>query len=506
MAKKNRSRSRGSDQAKTNARTICEPVFACQDMDPVQAERARAHANALCWARQERKALDKRLNNDHGLYEAIAAHRAESRAMAPKLAIPDAGIAYPKHPALAQVFNAMLASKASDVLLEMRPSISPSWHMRTAGETVLLAGELIRDKGESIPDAARLMPDVHAFLSEAAEAFGMENEDGSAIDWEDLPKPGAALADLGSHQLHVRIQSLPVYPAGFSLILRASATVVLTAEQEEESSKREAELQRLIKLIPVRREENAREYANERAAQLGARNNEHDALFAAVEAGDSATLGRMLEEGADPSWRIWRERSGNRGASRSMPTPLILAASLGHAECVSILLPFSEVDAVSFGGETALHAATRGGHLECMRLLIPASLVDAPNFEGRAALAEAAWVDAVEAVRLLAPCSMVNLGSGCLAPLGDSCEPEPHCTALWLAAQEGYFECCKILMEHGADPRIANPQGKTAITNEGRLDWRCLAALRSQAARFNEREALSAAIADPATRNSPRRI
>lgn len=492
MAKKNRSRSSYSDQAKTNAESICEPVFACQDMDPVQAERAKAHAKALCDARRERKALDLRLNNDHGLYEAIGAHRAESQALAPKPSIPDTGIAYPQHPALSQVFNAMLASKASDVLLEMRPSRSPSWHMRTAGETVPLAGAL--------------MPDARAFLSEAVEAFGMENADGSAIDWEILPKQGAALADLGSHQLCARIQSLPVYPAGFTLILRASANVVLTAEQEKESSKREAELQRLIKLVPVRREENAREYANERAAQLGARNKEREALFAAIEAGDSATLRRMLGEGADPHWRLWREMDENRGSSRSMPTPLILAASLGHAECVSILLPFSEVDAVSFGGETALHAATRGCHLKCMRLLIPSSLVDAPNFEGRAALAEATWVDAVEAVRLLAPCSMVNLGSGCLAPLGDLCEPEPYCTALWLAAQEGYSECCKILMEYGADPRIANPEGTTAITNEGRLDRRSLAALRAQAARFNERDALSAAIADHGKWSSPSRI
>lgn len=492
MTRKNRSRSRASKQSKESKASLRGPSPAGHDLAPALLERAKAHANALCKARRDSHALEERLRDDHGLSVAIEALREDASALAPEEHnTPDASEAYPKDEAFAKALNAMFGRKAYDLLLEIRPSKSPSWHMRSAGEMIPL-------------DSDTPMPDAGAFLHEAAKALGMENADGSEIDWESCPKQGFRVKDCGSHRLLARFQSHPVRPAGLSVILRATASLILTAKQQEARDKRESEIKRLIKQRPLRRSENERAYANEMAAKLGDRGPEHEALFAAIEAGDSEKLQRMLDSGADPHWRIWPQ-AGSMHFVRNMSTPLIFAAALGQAECVRILLPVSEADAVSFHGETALHAATRGSHFECMRLLIPASLVDAPDFSGQSALANAVWVNNVEAARLLAPSSTVNLGSGCLAPLGDICVPEPHCTALWLAAQEGYAECCKILIGHGADPRISDPQGKTPMANS-RLDRRAIKALRAQAARLDERDELSAAVANPGARRSPSRI
>lgn len=454
-----------------------------QDLDPVQSERAKTHADALCFARKESLALEARLRDCRDIDAAIASLGDMC----------DARQAYPQHQALGIVLSAMLKRGATDAHLIKRPKGAAEWSLRIEGQEIPV-------DGESMPDSA-------SFLREAADAFDIRTLDGSEINWEEWPMPGSGVADLGKHRLHSRFQSHPISPAGVFATLRATASPILTPEQLAAKENRQARLRVLLSMIPQRHEESRQLYVGEMLDRLGDRASEHKALFGAVEAGDAETLRRLLDEGADPKWRFWGTE-GNGDIWFSMATPLILAASLGHEECVGILLPVSDVDAVDFGGRTALHAAASHSppNLNCMRILIPASLVDAPNFDGNSALAEAAWLDNVEALRLLAPCSRINLGSGCLAPLGDMCEPEPHCTALWVAAQEGNVECCKILIEHGADPRIANPSGKTAITNDGCQDRGAMRALRAQAARLNERDALQASICKSKKRSAARRI
>lgn len=90
-------------------------------------------------------------------------------------------------------------------------------------------------------------------------------------------------------------------------------------------------------------------------------------------------------------------------------TPLRLAASKGHWECVQILLQSgARVDEVDRKGQTALFMAIAGNHIECVKLLLAAGAD--PN--GRR---------------------------------------ENICTPLYLAACAGFEDCIRLLLEAHAD-------------------------------------------------------
>ncbi len=88
-------------------------------------------------------------------------------------------------------------------------------------------------------------------------------------------------------------------------------------------------------------------------------------LKAAVENGDLADVRQHLQRGADVQ--------GTRIAGE--PTPLFMAASLGHLDIVKLLVSrgaeinATETDAV-YGGATPLHGAAGQGHLEVVRFLV----------------------------------------------------------------------------------------------------------------------------------------
>lgn len=54
-------------------------------------------------------------------------------------------------------------------------------------------------------------------------------------------------------------------------------------------------------------------------------------------------------------------------------TPLRIAATAGHADCVAYLIgQGAQVDLVDVKGQTALYVAVVNGHLDCVRILLEA--------------------------------------------------------------------------------------------------------------------------------------
>ncbi|WP_167040747.1 ankyrin repeat domain-containing protein [Burkholderia sp. Ax-1724] len=89
-------------------------------------------------------------------------------------------------------------------------------------------------------------------------------------------------------------------------------------------------------------------------------------------------------------------------------TPLILAAQTGSVECVRLLLPTSEPNAMDSDGRTALMWAAKeanAGAVECLKALLPASDAGKKDRRGKTALHLAASGGWPEAVELLAPLS-----------------------------------------------------------------------------------------------------
>jgi ankyrin repeat protein len=178
-------------------------------------------------------------------------------------------------------------------------------------------------------------------------------------------------------------------------------------------------------------------------------------LIEAAGRGDKAAVGSLTAQGAKG---FAREKGGL--------TALMLAAIMGHAECVELLLPVSDPLATDWEGKSALcHAAKkkRAGVVrallaasdpsqktpqgvtalmlaaeensaECVELLLPVSNAKETAEEGKTALHLAAYHRAAAAVRALLPAS---------DPLAKDCW---GATALMLAAAMGSPECVELLL------------------------------------------------------------
>lgn len=98
------------------------------------------------------------------------------------------------------------------------------------------------------------------------------------------------------------------------------------------------------------------------------------------------------------------------------------SAEKGHAECVQLLIPFSEPDQ---DDSQALLLAAQNGHTECVRLLIPVS-----DMEHCAALRSAA----------------MNGHNDCVALLKDVSNLDANKEALVWAVNNHHIECVKMLI------------------------------------------------------------
>ena len=154
-------------------------------------------------------------------------------------------------------------------------------------------------------------------------------------------------------------------------------------------------------------------------------------LYTAAQNGDAEKVHLCLNAGADGNWT-------NEAESKN--TPLHMAATNGHADCVRLLLaaPGSDVNRANENGETPLNMAAARGHEECVNLLLaaPGSDVNKANENGETPLIIASKQGHTECVRTLLTAPGIDVNKANMS--GN--------TPLALAATNGHTECVRTLL------------------------------------------------------------
>ncbi len=162
-------------------------------------------------------------------------------------------------------------------------------------------------------------------------------------------------------------------------------------------------------------------------------------------------------------------------ANRYGVTPLSQASINGNAQMVEVLLK-AGADANTFQqeGQTALMTAAKAGNADAVKALLDhgAEVNAKESWRGQTALMWAAAENHPAAVQVLVDhgadvnaVSSVFDFSGMKPKPGDVPMhfPRGGFTALLFAARGGFTECAKILLDHGADIKIADPDGTSAL-------------------------------------------
>ena len=183
----------------------------------------------------------------------------------------------------------------------------------------------------------------------------------------------------------------------------------------------------------------------------------------AVHEGDVAEVKRLLAAGADVSL------ANHYGA-----TPMGLAAEVGDTEILKLLLKAgAAADSANPEGQTALLAVARTGNVEAALLLLEfGAKVDArENWGGQTALMWASARRHPEMMKLL-----ISKGADVNAR-GIARDYQRHVTAegrpknldsggftpLLYAARENCVACVKVLLDHGADIDLPDPDGVSPL-------------------------------------------
>ncbi|XP_023236163.1 serine/threonine-protein phosphatase 6 regulatory ankyrin repeat subunit B-like [Centruroides sculpturatus] len=121
-------------------------------------------------------------------------------------------------------------------------------------------------------------------------------------------------------------------------------------------------------------------------------------------------------------------------ASKNYRTPLQIAASNGHAECVKLLIDRgADLNAKDRFDATAVHLAADCGHHNCLKLLLDAG------------------------AECCTPTKYSKKGCYTASPYPGGTTP------LHLAAAHSYVECVKELIQYGADYNAVDERGRTSL-------------------------------------------
>ncbi|XP_033224897.1 ankyrin repeat domain-containing protein 17-like isoform X3 [Belonocnema kinseyi] len=136
-------------------------------------------------------------------------------------------------------------------------------------------------------------------------------------------------------------------------------------------------------------------------------------------------------------------------------TPLMEAASAGHADIVRLLIAHgADVNAQSTSGNTPLMYACAGGHEEVVRALLDAGAnVEDHNENGHTPLMEAASAGHVPVAKIL-----LDHGAGINTHSNEFKE-----SALTLACYKGHLDMVRFLLEAGADQEHKTDEMHTAL-------------------------------------------
>ncbi|XP_028039065.1 ankyrin repeat domain-containing protein 29 isoform X2 [Bombyx mandarina] len=127
---------------------------------------------------------------------------------------------------------------------------------------------------------------------------------------------------------------------------------------------------------------------------------------------------------------------------RDGTTPLILAAAMGHTDCVrELLAQGADPACCRTTGTSALFFAAQGGFLDIARLLLDAgAAIDAPSSDGGTPLFVACQCGHLPVVD-----ELISRGANVNSCMKDKATP------LFIAAQNGHDDVCAALVRGGAD-------------------------------------------------------
>jgi ankyrin repeat protein len=182
---------------------------------------------------------------------------------------------------------------------------------------------------------------------------------------------------------------------------------------------------------------------NGKAVNLPAGDFTVGALFSAAEAGDVVSLSRFVDAGLNVDMLDERQW-----------TPLMIAASNGHAEMVGVLIAGgAHINHVDTAGYTPLHWAALNGHAAAVELLLSQRAdVNAYSVHGWTALLQAVTRGRADVVKIL-----LERGADVNAAADDGSTP------LHKAAAGGRLLEVLLLLQKGAAAQVRNREGQLPI-------------------------------------------
>lgn len=335
---------------------------------------------------------------------------------------------------------------------------------------------------------------VEGLLQEAAIDVNATQGDGStalhwAVYWDNLELARTLLDKGADVEAATRLGATPLYLAAVNgnaallrLLLDAGADAKATVLQNEETPLMFAARAGSVEAVQVLAEAGADLDAED--AYRGA-----TALLFAAEQNHAAVVGWLIDHGANPNARtntvVTESRRGPALPTGGL-TGLMLAARENGIDTVKVLLAKQAlVNQQSAEGHTALLAAIQNANLDIANLLLDAGAdVNLMNDRGWNPLYMAVKMRSLEKGTMPNPYvdmdgmyavieRLVANGANVNARLQADTEVHNSIRSTWLdeagataflrASLCGDLKVMKLLLAHGADPRIATSDGTTAL-------------------------------------------
>ncbi|XP_040296687.1 ankyrin repeat and SOCS box protein 1-like isoform X2 [Bufo bufo] len=139
-------------------------------------------------------------------------------------------------------------------------------------------------------------------------------------------------------------------------------------------------------------------------------------------------------------------------------SPLRIAATAGHADCVALLIDFgAQLELVDVKGQTPLFVATENGHLDCVQVLLKAGADPNGSPHNRSSpvyhAARVGRADILqELIRYGADVDVDRQLSGGLGSSLPRALTSLTCTPLYISAAYHNLPCFRLLLQAGANP------------------------------------------------------